>query len=122
MLPASLRETIENASQQDAPLLIECGEELVCLVVSPHKYELLAGRAGAVWERGSVGASATSPEPRGRHDPGGRTHRATHPASPPIRSPRARALPAPCGRGHALGCSHGVGDRLAAGRACNFLP
>jgi hypothetical protein len=53
-LPASLRETIENAARHDAPVRIERSGELVGVVIGPRDYALLQSRKRALADLGDI--------------------------------------------------------------------
>lgn len=54
MLPAPLRQTIENATRHDASVLIERAGELVGVVIGPRDYALLLNRKRALADLGDI--------------------------------------------------------------------
>jgi hypothetical protein len=53
-LPASLRETIEDATRRDSSVLIERAGEVVGVVISPRDYVLLLNRKRALADLGDI--------------------------------------------------------------------
>ena len=53
-LPASLRETIENAARHDVSVRIERAGELVGVVIGPRDYALLLNRKRALADLGGI--------------------------------------------------------------------
>ncbi len=53
-LPASLRETIEDAARRDSSVLIERAGEVVGVVISPRDYALLLNRKRSLAELGGI--------------------------------------------------------------------
>ncbi|HEY7019590.1 MAG TPA: hypothetical protein VH349_00640 [Ktedonobacterales bacterium] len=53
-LPASLRETIEDAARRDSSVLIERAGEVVGVVISPRDYALILNRKRALADLGDI--------------------------------------------------------------------